>query len=337
MFLFLSAAFLTNITFAQIGNDLDTTLEGLSDYALAGGVDDEGQVFYSIDDTEFKLQVQSELVKRMDGTSIMNEDGIAFVSKLFAVATGYGDDMETGFINFFNENLEGLSQEAALTIPIDQFFTMGIEVTGDEAPYTASYSLYLEEIAADAFPTTAHTKGSEDATIVIREFSDLQCPACQRFHQETMPYVQGLIDEGKVRFEFHHLPLASIHANAISAAQAIECVSEHNGEEGFWTYHDELFERQRAWENLDDPSNYFVRLSDELGLATDEIKSCITELRYEDLIAEAMIKATDLGLNSTPSVFVNGYRIGNWLDTANFERTMLLATAFAEEAAETSE
>jgi len=338
LLLFLSTLLASSLAFAQIGTDLNTTLDALSDFALSSGVNDEGQIFYSLEDTEFRLEVQRDLVKRMDGTSIMDEAGIAFASKLFAVATGYGDDIETGFITFFTDNLENLSKETEpLVVPIDQFFTMGIEVTGDEAPYSASYSLYLEEIAEEDFPSTPYVKGSEDAAIVIREFSDLQCPACQRFHQETMPYIQNLVDEGKVRFEFHHLPLASIHANAIGAARAIECVAEYNGDEGFWTYHDELFERQRAWENLDDPSNYFVRLSDELGLETDEIKTCITELRYDDLIAEAMIKATDLGLNSTPSVFVNGYRIGNWVDTANFEQTMILATAFDDEAEEATE
>jgi len=335
LFLALTTALFGTIAFAQIGQSLDTTLEGLTDFALSGGVNDAGDIIYTLDTTEFSLEVQNELVKRMDGNAVMNEAGIAFVSKLYAVTTGYGNDMETGFLNFFNDNLEDLSQEGQLNFPIDQTFSMDILVTGEETPFDAVFSLYLQEIASDDFPISTHTKGSDDAAIVIREFSDLQCPACQRFHQEVMPYVQGLIDEGKVRFEFHHLPLASIHDNAIGAARAIECVSEHNGDEGFWAYHDELFERQRAWENLDDPNAYFVRLSDELGLARDEIKSCIKEERYADLISEAMIKATDLELNSTPSVFVNGYRIGNWLDTTNFERAIEFATAFTEDSEST--
>lgn len=332
---FLLACLLASTATAQLGNDLDTTLEGLSDSALSSGVNDDGQVFYSVGDTEFGFEVNSDLVTRMDGTAIMDEDGIAFVSRLFAVATGFGADIETNFVNFFNDSLPELVQEENLTFPIESF-TMAIDVTGDEAPYNAAFALYFQEIATDAFPKSIHTKGSEDAEFVIREFSDLQCPACQRFHQSTMPYVEELIAEGKVRFEFHHLPLASIHDNAVGAARAIECVSEHNGDDGFWAYHDELFERQRAWENLDEPSGYFVRLSDELGLASDEIKGCIEEERYADLVTEAMIKASDLQLNSTPSVFVNGLRVGNWLDTDLFESTMVLARAL-EEASEATE
>ena len=328
---FAAALLLTPLTFAQIGTDLDTTIDALSDYALAAGVNDDGETFYSLGTTEFSFEVQSELVKRMDGTAVMDEDGIAFVSKLYAVATGYGDDIESGFIDFFNNNLEGLAAEEALFIPIDQIYSMGMDVTGDEAPYNAAFSLYITEIAAEDFPSSPHSKGSADAEIVIREFSDLQCPACQRFHQQTMPYVEELVAEGRVRFEFHHLPLASIHPNAIGAARAIECVSEYNGAEGFWEFHDKLYTRQTAWSGLDDPSNYFVRLSDELGLASEKIKTCITEERYDDLITESMLNAQELGLNSTPSVFVNGYRISNWLDTANFEQTMILAKAFADE------
>ncbi len=330
------ALFLAPAAIAQIGNGLDGTLDGLSDYALSNGVDDDGNVFYTFDDTEFSLSVQNDLVKRMDGTALMTEDSIAFVSKLYAVTTGYGDDMETGFNNFFNNSLEELSAEDAITFSIDPTYSMDIEVTGDEAPYNATFSLYLAEIAEEDFPQSIHKKGSDDAPIVIREFADLQCPACKRFHTDTMPYIEELMAEGRVRFEFHHLPLASVHPNAIPAARAIECVSETNGSEGFWTYQDKLFDRQTAWSNLDDPSGYFVRLSDELGLAAEEIESCIEEERYADLVSEAIIKASDLELNSTPSVFVNGYRISNWLDPELFERTMVLATAFAEDS-DTSE
>ena len=53
-----------------------------------------------------------------------------------------------------------------------------------------------------------------------------------------------------MRFEYHYLPLTSIHANAQLAAEAAECVTAANTPPDFWTYHDALFARQQAWSDL---------------------------------------------------------------------------------------
>lgn len=67
------------------------------------------------------------------------------------------------------------------------------------------------------------TIGSPTARIVLIEFSDFECPYCERFARDTLPTLKGeFVDTGHVQLVFKHLPLA-IHQNAVSAAIAAEC------------------------------------------------------------------------------------------------------------------
>src|ERR1017187_2441884 len=74
--------------------------------------------------------------------------------------------------------------------------------------------------------------GSKDAPITMVEFTDYQCPFCQRFHLSTFSDLKkNYIDTGKVRFYSRDMPL-DFHPNALRAAQAARC----GGEQGqFWS------------------------------------------------------------------------------------------------------
>src|ERR1700757_2921831 len=72
--------------------------------------------------------------------------------------------------------------------------------------------------------TGAQMLGSKDAPITMVEFTDYQCPFCQRFHTTVFNEIKkNYIDTGKVRFYSRDLPLDSMHPNAIRAAQAARC------------------------------------------------------------------------------------------------------------------
>ena len=86
--------------------------------------------------------------------------------------------------------------------------------------------------------------GQHDAPITLIEFSDYQCPFCQRFFQTTFPVLKTeYIDAGKLRYVFRDFPLDSIHPQARKAAEAGHCA----GDQGkYWEMHDLLFQNQRA-------------------------------------------------------------------------------------------
>ena len=183
---------------------------------------------------------------------------------------------------------------------------------------------------SEGFPSSAHTLGPKDAEIVVREFSDFQCPYCAQYATQVLPELKKtLLARGDVRFEYHHLPLTSIHANAQLAAEAAECVTAANTPAAFWTYHDALFERQKAWEGLGDAAPYFVRLAKEVGLSNEGVTACLAEGRFTGEIQTAFSAATQqLGISSTPSVFVGPYRVPRANDLTSYEKAISRLAAF---------
>ncbi len=94
--------------------------------------------------------------------------------------------------------------------------------------------------------TGAPIEGSPDAAVVVVEFSDFQCPFCQRWYYESLPEIREQVGEG-VAIAFLHFPLTQRHPNAAGAHFAAECA----GAQGkFWEMHDLLFERQDEWAAL---------------------------------------------------------------------------------------
>ncbi len=147
------------------------------------------------------------------------------------------------------------------------------------------------KIPTDGFPSL----GPQDAPIVIVEFSDFQCPYCQRFHLQTFEALMAAYP-GKIRFVYRNLPLTSIHPQAFPAAEAALCAYEQGA---FWPYHDRLFKGELGQE-------VYLQYAQELNLDVERFRDCLQGHRYRDFIEKDMEFAIDLGVNSTPTFFING-------------------------------
>lgn len=139
--------------------------------------------------------------------------------------------------------------------------------------------------------------GSKDAPVTMVEFSDYQCPFCQRFHLQT--YVElkkDYIDTGKVRFYSRDLPIDQIHPNAMRAAQAARCA----GDQGqFWTLRDMMSSHP---ESLDLAS--LVADATSLHLNADTFKSCVETGKYKEAVKGDLLEAMKIGADGTPSFVV---------------------------------
>lgn len=156
---------------------------------------------------------------------------------------------------------------------------------------TPQYIRY--DIPATGFPS----QGPEDAPIVIVELSDFQCPFCKRFHDETL---QDLLEAypGQIRFVYRHLPLTSIHPEAFPAAEASMCANEQNA---FWPYHDQIFAHQDQLSR-----DLYLQIAGDLGLDRVAFEDCLNNRKYESVVQTDMDFAINLGVNSTPTFFING-------------------------------
>ena len=166
-----------------------------------------------------------------------------------------------------------------------------------------------EEEAAPSIPEVTDadwSKGNLESTVVLVEYSDLQCPACKA----REPIVEQLLEEfgNHIRFVYRHRPLNSIHANAQLASQAAEAA----GLQGkFWEMHDLLFEKQSDWSVLSKSELIaaFTTYAEELALDVTKFQEHLESSEVEDLVNEDSDGADDSGINSTPSFYLNGEAI----------------------------
>lgn len=141
-----------------------------------------------------------------------------------------------------------------------------------------------------------YIRGDKNAAVVLIEYSDYQCPFCQK-HHTTM---QQIFDEfgDQVAWVYRHLPLTQLHPLANKASLAAECA----GEQGkFWEYTDKLYENQNSITN-----DYFGQLSGELSLNSTQFNDCLDSNKYQAKINNNSSDANQSGARGTPATFING-------------------------------
>lgn len=138
--------------------------------------------------------------------------------------------------------------------------------------------------------------GSASAPVTLVEFSDFQCPFCQRV-SPTLKQVQQAYGD-KVRIVWKDFPLTQIHPQAFKAGEAAHCA----GDQGkFWEYHDRLFANQQALQPAD-----LKRHATDLGLEAAAFAACLDSSKYGERVRDGVAEGTRLGVNSTPTIYVNG-------------------------------
>ena len=141
--------------------------------------------------------------------------------------------------------------------------------------------------------------GNNSAPVTIVEFSDFQCPFCLR----ASPTLKQLRDTygDKVRVVWKDYPLTQIHPQAFKAAEAGHCA----GDQGkFWEYHDKLFANQQALQ-LDSLKTY----AKDLSIDSAKFDACLDSGKYAERVRDGVSVGAQLGVNSTPTLFVNGRRL----------------------------
>lgn len=176
-----------------------------------------------------------------------------------------------------------------------------------EAPATQEPQFVRYDIPTEGYPSI----GADDAKIVIVEFSDFQCPYCRRFHEETY---QSLLDAypGQIRFVYRNLPLPpSMHPDAMSAAVASLCANDQNA---YWEYHEKLFSSKTLGEKI------YLQYAADLGLNLEAFGACLTSGKHDDFIQKDMDFSSKLGVQSTPTFFVNGLALVGAQPLASFQQ-----------------
>ncbi|MFA6887975.1 MAG: thioredoxin domain-containing protein [Candidatus Woesearchaeota archaeon] len=143
--------------------------------------------------------------------------------------------------------------------------------------------------------------GNPNATVTITEFSDFQCPACGSAYTVVEQIMEEYSD--KVRLEYKHFPLTSIHTYAFKAAEASECANDQGK---FWEYVDILFTHQNELTN-GDLKNYAV----SLGLDENLFNNCLDSDAKKKYVTADYNEGVGK-IKGTPTFFINGQKLESW-------------------------
>ncbi len=170
----------------------------------------------------------------------------------------------------------------------------------------------------------AAVKGDPNAPVTIIEFTDYQCPFCQRHAQETLPTImQEMVDAGQVYYILKDLPLENIHPAARAAANAARCAGDQGA---YWEMHEVLFANQSQWSSAADTNQSLVALGASLGLDEASFAACVANQTYDSQVMDNQQEALALGAGGTPFFFINGYPLDGARPLEHFQIAVRLAS-----------
>lgn len=151
-----------------------------------------------------------------------------------------------------------------------------------------------------------HVQGAGTSGVTLVEYGDFQCPACGAFYPVVKQVKQHFGDE--ITFQFRNFPLVQIHRHALLASKAAEAAAM---QDKFWEMHDNLYETQTSWTNLEDPTSTFVGFALAMGLDEAKFRADMTSQLANDIVLADIAQAQAVGANSTPTFVLNGQKIEN--------------------------
>ncbi len=207
----------------------------------------------------------------------------------------------------------GFVAGVAILAVIASIYLANLTTQNMSVPAEAEGDAVVVEDPTDVDPTPSYTDvpavtaddhiiGSADAPVIMIEYSDVQCPFCERHHPSMLQLVEEFGDD--VAWVYRHFPL-SFHAEAVPGAVAAECASEQGQ---FWAFNDVLIANQ---DELGD--EFYEQTATDLGLDVEAWKTCYASDKYVDEIAAEMNAGAGAGAKGTPATFINGQLVSGAL------------------------
>ena len=176
-------------------------------------------------------------------------------------------------------------------------------VVGTVYPITPRARFKAEGVAA----------GDPQAKVRIDVYEDFQCPACREYTQSLEPQImRNEVTSGRVYYVFHSFLVIdqatwdSPKKESHQAANAAMCAADQNR---FWDYHDILFNNWTGENVGDDTDPRLIAYAQSLNLDMQKFNACFKANSFKAKIDADIAFATKLGVDGTPSLFVNGVQV----------------------------
>lgn len=144
-----------------------------------------------------------------------------------------------------------------------------------------------------------HILGASNPKVTLVEYSDFECPFCNRFH----PTVKQVIEKygSEVALVYRHFPL-SFHPFAQKAAEASECVAKQKGSDGFWKYADFVFSEQAGGTAMSDA--LITDGAKEAGVNLTTFQTCLDSGEMKTKVADNQSTGGTAGISGTPGTII---------------------------------
>lgn len=174
----------------------------------------------------------------------------------------------------------------------------------DQVPAKAQVGADTQEAPVELLALKAddHILGNPNADVVIVEYSDAQCPFCQRFHQTMLRIMDAYGKNGQIAWVYRHFPLEQIHPYAQKGGEALECANEIGGNTAFWKLIDKMF----AADTASIAPTELPKLAAAVGIDQDKFATCIASGKYQERVQRDFQEGVTIGVKGTPyTVFWN--------------------------------
>jgi protein-disulfide isomerase len=159
--------------------------------------------------------------------------------------------------------------------------------------------------------------GNPDAPITIVEYASMSCPHCAHFASDVLPELKKeWIDTSKAKLVFRDFPLDKL---ALRAAMVQRCAPPDR----FYAFVDTFFADQEKWVMADDYKVALARLAELGGMSKNEFDTCLKNSALENqILQERLVASKDLGVNATPTFFINGAKFDGEPTVAEFDKIL---------------
>lgn len=182
------------------------------------------------------------------------------------------------------------------------------KTTDDTTPKTQVGQQPSPQTRIGVDPGKLAVKGKDNAKVTIVEFTDFECPFCERFFNETLPQIEKeYIKTGKAKLYVRHFPL-DFHAAAMPAALASECA---NIQGKFWEYHNKIFAEQEkiAGKTAEAINIQLKTFAKNLRLNTSQFDVCLDNETKKENVTNDLNDGKAAGVSGTPTFFINGRKV----------------------------
>jgi protein-disulfide isomerase len=179
---------------------------------------------------------------------------------------------------------------------------------------------------------TEHKEGQGKDGVTLVEYGDFECPYCGQYYAIVKQVVQEYNQQ--ITFQFRNFPLTSIHPNAFAGARAAEAAGQLGQ---YWQMHDLLYQANvqyyasndtiSSWISASDPLSYFDQFAKQLGLNVTKFNQEYNSSKVNDLVDADMNEGNKLGIDATPTFFLDGKQVVPNETIASFQKLINAAIA----------